>query len=183
MKHFLRVAQSVNTMPILAELHRQPELWNAYTIRKTFDGTPHAAMDDIWIRGRAREELAGTEAHKGAHVLKFWPAWHSLQSLRPVVFAMMAQAQAVHLGGILITRLPPGGEILPHVDSDSWHAQHFNAKWHLTLTGQSLSRCGGEVVTMTAGDVWTFNNATEHSVENPGDDDRIVLIVAMRCEP
>ena len=183
MRQFLCVATGVNTAPTAAELHRQPGLWNDYSIRKTFPGTPHADMDDIWVRARARHELTDVAAHKGAFVSEFWPAWHALPSLRPVVFAMMAQAQAVHLGAVLITRLPPGGQILPHVDTDSWHAQYFNAKWHLTLAGQSLSRCDGEAVTMQTGDVWTFDNSVEHSVENPGDTDRIVLIVAMRCEP
>ena len=181
-RQFLRIAQGVNTLPLVTELYRHPELWNAFDVRKTFPGTPHAAMDDIWIRGRARHELTDAVAYKSEHVLTFWPAWHALPSLRPIVFSMMSQAQAVHLGAVLITRLPPGAEILPHVDADSWHARHFNAKWHLTLAGQSLSRCGGEAVTMQAGDVWTFDNAVEHSVENPGATDRLALIVAMRCE-
>ncbi len=183
MRNFHRIATGVNTAAILAELHRQPSLWNDYDVRKTFPGTPHAAMDDVWVRGRARHELTDVAAHKGAFTSVFWPTWHVLPSLRPIVFSMMAQAQAVHLGAVLITRLPPGAAILPHVDTDSWHAQHFNAKWHLTLAGQSMSRCGGEVVTMQAGDVWTFPNDIEHSVENSGPEDRIVLIVAMRCEP
>ena len=182
MRHFLRVAENVNTLPVMTELQRQPDLWNAYPVRKNFHGSPHAAMDDIWLRGPERDVLTDAASFKVAHPLVFWPAWRDLPALRPIVFAMMTQAQAVQLGGILITRLPPGGSILPHVDADSWHAAYFNAKWHLTLAGQSLSRCGGEAVTMRTGDVWTFPNDIEHSVENPGETDRIVLIVAMRCE-
>lgn len=183
MRHFLKIASGVVTLPVLVELQRNPELWNANPVRKTFAGTPHAAMDDIWVRGRPVSELVDTAAYKAEFISEFYPAWAVLPSLRPLVFGMMTQTQAVHLGGILITRLPPGGKILPHVDSDSWHARHFNTKFHLTLTGQSVSRCGGEAVTMQTGDIWTFNNQIEHSVENHGDCDRIVLIVAMRCEP
>ncbi len=182
MRHFLRVAQGVNVTPALSELHRHPHLWNAYDVRKTFPGTPHAAMDDIWLRGPPQGTLSDHAAHKGAHTPEFWRAWHALPSIRPLVFAMMAQSQAVHLGGILITRLPPGGVIAPHVDRDSWHARYFNWKLHLTLAGSSLSRCGDEAVTMVAGDIWNFPSAVEHSVENPVDTDRIVLIVSMRCE-
>ena len=183
MRHFLRIAQGVVTAPVLAELHRQPDLWNAFDVRKTFPGTPHAAMDDIWLRGAPRDTLDTPTGFKAFHTPEFWPAWHRLPSVRPLVFAMMAQALAVQLGGILITRLPPGGVIQPHTDADSWHARFFNWKLHLTLTGSSLSRCDGETVTMVTGDVWTFPNEVEHSVENPGGEDRIVLIVAMRCEP
>ena len=182
MRHFLRLAENVNTLPVMTELQRQPALWNAYDIRKTFPGTPHAAMDDIWVRGTPRDALGDPTSHKRAFTPEFWPAWRDLPSLRSIVFAMMGQAQAVQLGSILITRLPPGGEILPHADTDSWHAAFFNAKWHLTLAGQSLSQCGDETVTMRTGEVWTFPNDIIHSVENPGSVDRIVMIVAMRCE-
>ena len=182
MRNFLRIAENVNVLPVMTELHRQPALWNAYDVRKTFPGTPHAAMDDIWVRGARRETLTDLAAHKHEFSPEFWPAWRDLPSLRSIVFAMMGQAQAVQLGSILITRLPPGGEILPHVDDDSWHADFFNAKWHLTLAGQSVSRCGEEAVVMRVGEVWTFPNNVTHSVENPGSVDRIVMIVAMRCE-
>lgn len=183
MRQFLKVGSGVPTLPILAEMHRAPLLWNAFDVRKVFPGTPHAAMDDIWLRGRAQADLTSSASFKEVFTPVFWPAWYALPAVRPLVFALMAQAQAVQLGGILITRLPPGQSILPHVDADSWHAQFFNYKLHVTLAGQSLSRCGDEAVTMTQGDVWTFPNEIEHSISNPGDDDRIVLIVALRCEP
>lgn len=183
MRHFVKLAAGVPTNPVLLDLQRNPDLWNAHPVRKTFPGTPHAAMDDIWVRGRAIGELNSPEAYKQPFLSEFYPAWGLLPSLRPLVFSMMAQVQAVHLGGILITRLPPGGSILPHTDLDSWHARHFNTKLHLTLAGRSQSFCGGENVTMLTGDLYVFDNLIIHSVDNDAVEDRVVLIVSMRVEP
>lgn len=183
MRHFVKLATGVPTTPVMLELMRNPQLWNENPVRKTFPGTPHAAMDDIWVRGRAVGELTSEEQYKRPFLSEFYPAWTLLPSLRPLVFSMMAQVQAVHLGGILITRLPPGGSILPHTDTDSWHARYFNTKLHLTLCGHSRSWCGGETVPMCLGEIWSFDNQIIHSVDNDGIDDRIVLIVSMRCEP
>ena len=184
MRQFLRIAQGVNVLPLAMELHRAPNLWNAFSARKSYDGTPHAAVSDIWVRGRAREQISDPASLIGEYRSVFWPAWHALPALRPLVFGMMATAQAVELGSVLLTRLPPGAAILPHTDGGvGWSPEFYNAKFHLTVAGQSLSRCAGDAVTMMAGEVWTFDNLLEHSVENPGDVDRIVLIVSMRCEP
>ena len=182
MTQFLRIAHGIDTMPVLLELNRSPGLWDGYSIRRTFDGTPHAEMTDIFVRFRPRDQISGPAAHQEEYRNAFWPAWRELPSLRPLVFALMAKVSAVELGSILITKLPPGAEILPHTDRGVWAPEFYNCKAHLTLVGSSISRCGDETVTMRAGEVWTFNNLIEHDVRNPGSEDRIVCIVSMRVE-
>ena len=183
MSQFLRIASGVNVVPLALELHRAPHLWGDYPIRQEYAGTPHAATKDIFVRFRPREEITGPQSHQDAGYRNaFWPAWRELPALRPIVFAMMAQVQGVELGSILITRLPSGGEILPHADRGVWAPEFYNCKCHLTVAGRSLSMCGGEEVTMLPGEVWTFDNLVEHSVKNPGTEDRIVVIVSMRVE-
>jgi hypothetical protein len=63
-----------------------------------------------------------------------------LPSLRPMIFGLMARVQAVELGSILITKLPAGGEILPHSDQGSWAPEHYNCKAHITVAGSALVR-------------------------------------------
>ena len=183
MTRFLRIAQAVNVLPVALDLLRAPHLWDAHTTRKTYPGTPHAAMSDIWVRFRPPGEITDITSHQEEYRCEFYPAWRELPSLRPITFSLMAAVQAVELGSILITRLPPGGQILPHSDRGSWAAEFYNTKLHLTVAGLSLSSCDGEAVTMQTGDVWTFDNLLEHSVENPGEVDRIAVIFSMRCEP
>lgn len=183
MKRFLRVAQGVDVMPVLLDLQRQPELWDSNRQRTTYANSPHVTVSDIWVRGLAEDRISSanlTEEYRSV----FWPAWALLPSLRPIVFGMMAKVSAVELGSILITRLAPGAEVLPHSDGGvGWSPAFYNTKLHLTLAGSSLSYCAGDSVIMSAGECWTFDNLLEHSVKNPGHDDRIALIVSMRCEP
>ena len=184
MAQFLRIALGVNVLPLALELHRAAHLWDEYPMRRTYPGTPHAQMTDIFVRFRPREEIAGPESHNEQYRNVFWPAWRELPSLRPLVFNLMAIVQAVELGSILVTRLPPGGKILPHNDGGhGWAPEFYNTKAHLTVAGRSLSRCGGEEVEMLQGECWTFDNLVEHSLENPGPGERIVVIISMRCEP
>jgi hypothetical protein len=179
---FLKIASGIDTMGVLLDLNRAPHLWDQNTTRKTYPGTPHAEMSDIWVRFRAPDQIKSHSSHKDEYRNVFWPAWHEMPSLRPLVASLKTRVDAVELGSILITKLPPGGAIMPHDDRGSWAAEFYNSKVHVTLAGSSLSRCGDETVTMTGGDVWTFDNLIEHDVQNVGNVDRIALIVSMRVE-
>lgn len=181
MGRFLRIAHGVDVAPVLMELHRAEHLWDANPMRRTYPGTPHAAMTDITVRYMPEDQV--TAAARGKeHRNVFWPAWSALPSLRPLVFNLMARVQAVELGSILITKLPPGGEILPHSDAGSWAPEYYNMKCHMTLAGSSLSKCEDEEIRMVQGDVWTFDNLLIHSVLNVGAGERICCIVSMRCD-
>jgi len=182
MRHFQQIAGNVDVLPLALELHRAPDLWDRNPERRLYPGTPHAAMTDITVRYMPEAQLT-LAARRLEHRNVFWPAWQALPALRPLVFSLMARVSAVELGSILITKLPPGGQILPHTDAGSWAPEYYTCKAHLTVAGCSLSRCADAEVTMRAGEVWTFNNLLIHSVTNAGDCDRICVIVSMRCEP
>lgn len=180
---FIKLASGINVLPVALELSRIAHRWNEYDVRKTYAGTPHAGMDDIYVRYRDRAEIKGPASHNDAGYRNvWWSAWPELPSLRPIVFALMSTVSAVELGSVLLTRLPPGGKILPHSDAGSWAPGFYNCKVHVTIAGRSISRCGGDQVEMVQGDAYEFDNLTEHSVENLGPGERIVCIVSMRCE-
>lgn len=183
MSRFVKLASGVDTLPVMLELCRTDHLWDANPARRLYEGTPHAAMRDIWVRFRPEAEIAGPKSYKEEYRCTNWPAWQALPSLRPLVRALKNQVDAVELGSILITRLPAGAAILPHSDKGSWAAEWFNCKGHVTLAGAADVRCGEDTVTMERGDVFTFDNLIEHDVRTVGDAARVVLIVSMRCEP
>lgn len=177
MKHFARVHEGLDVAPMVAELDAAPDLWNAIRDRKDAPGSPHADMDDIWLRWLPHGGKAGDR-------LEFYPAWHLLPSLHAVVWSLMAMTKAVELGGLLITRIPAGGQIAPHNDAGGWHADLFDSKFYVVLRGGA--RCvnvfpDGEV-NMRPGEVWRFNNRVIHSVENHDQGERISMIVSMRTE-
>lgn len=182
MSRFVRIAQGLDTLPVMLELHRARQLWDRNSQRRLYPGTPHAAMVDITVRYMPEYRLTSLDVRREEHRNVFWPAWRELPSLRPLVFGLMTRVQAVELGSILITKLPPGGEILPHTDAGNWAAEFYNMKAHITLVGSAIVRCEDEAIMMSQGDIFTFDNLLNHSVECVGEIDRISCIVSMRCE-
>jgi hypothetical protein len=183
-RHFQKIAAGVETLPLMLDLYRQPALWNQHTARTGGAGS-FVGTDDIWIRFRAPEELTNREAFAEPHVPVFYPAWHSLPHLRPIVFGLMSRVEAVQLGGVLITRVPAGGQVAPHDDKGRWHSEFFQTKAYLPLATNPhcYNICGDERVVMATGDAWLFDNLETHSTVNvDGESDRITLIVSMRVE-
>lgn len=180
MKHFQRLQEGIETAAALQQIEAHPALWGEHPER-TGPGSPHAQSQDIWLRFRSLAELTQPSRFAEPHFAEFYPAWHALPALHPIVFNVMRLASAVYLGGILLTRIPPGGRILPHTDA-GWHATFLNTKAYAILKANEgcLNHCGGETVVMRPGEAWRFENLTEHSVENLGDADRIALIITMR---
>lgn len=183
MTNLLKLGEGVDTGPVLMALARNPELWGAYSMRKQGE-SPHADMTDIWVRYRDVREFNGdVKAFNGQHFPVFYPAWYGIRELQTITFDLMHRFRATHLGGILITKIHPGGVIKPHVDS-SWHADFYETKLYVVLQGNEKcwNRVGDEHAVMKTGEVWYFNNHIEHEVVNNGDTDRVTLIVCLRCE-
>lgn len=175
MKNFHLIKSGIDIALLGDQLARSPELWDANPQRR---GGVHAEMTDIWVRYRAIEELKEPKNYREPHFGVFYPAWHALPALRPIVFDLMRDVEAVHLGAILITRIPPGGQILPHDDRGSWHAEFHNCKIYVPIANNPdcLNICEHDRLVMKTGEAWTFDNLRTHSVENNGDTERITLI-------
>lgn len=181
MNRFTLIAQGHDVLPLQLELQRNAALWDSNPYRRDYPGSPHAAMTDITARYMPADEIT-MSSRSSEHRNVFWPAWYALPSLRPLVFALMARVQAVELGSVLITRLPPGATILPHADDGGWAPVYYNTKAHLTVAGRALVRCAEDACVFETGTIWSFDNTLEHSVENDGEADRISVIVSMRAE-
>jgi hypothetical protein len=177
---FVQIASGVDVLPVLLELHRAAHLWDSNPGRRLYPRSPHVEMRDIIVRYMPEADIT-LEARRLEHRNVMWPAWNALPTLRPIVFDLMRRVSAVELGSILITKLPPGGRILPHTDAGSWAPEYYTCKAHLTLAGSALVRCEDEVCRFDPGTVWTFDNLLMHDLENNGKCDRIVVIVSMRA--
>ena len=187
LQHFRWIHHGLDVAPILAELDAQPDLWDQHPERRTASSSPHAGMTDIWVRARAYEDLQTPGAFREEHRPIFYPAWHRLPSIQPVVHGLMAMCQGVELGNILITRIRPGQRVLPHVDT-GWAPEFYTAKFYVVLRGNAdvvnLAGEGNdeEQVCMAPGSIWQFENRITHSIENRGTSERISLIVTLRAE-
>lgn len=181
MRYFERI-DHFDVTEAVTQLDAHPELWNQRT-----DRTAHAVFagtSDMWLRYRKPEELKTPADYGVPHFAMFYPPWYLLPAVKPIVYKLMADVGAVHLGGILITKIPPGGQIKPHHDRGGWHAEFYERKVYVPLrtNPKVVNHCEDESVVMGLGEAWYFNNLVTHSVVNDGETDRITLIVCMRVE-
>jgi hypothetical protein len=183
-RNFQRVGQAAEAFSLLHAIHRQPDLWNQHDLRRTAPGTPHAQVDDIWLRFQdtvAYEHLGNAASVIDQHESICYPAWDKLPQARPIIFNLMRGVEAVRLGRVIITRLPPGAVITPHIDGGD-HARYYQ-RYQVCLQSApgALFHIEGESVTMAPGEIWHIRNDLMHSVENRSAEDRIVMIVDLRC--
>ena len=170
--------------PLQQALWTNPDLWNKHSFRRTYDGTPHTDVDDIWLRyspdvapdqPELVQEAQGAIWHKEAAVLG--PA------VRQLVLDVMRLTNSYQLDRLLITRIPPGGQILPHADVTGAYVHLAGlGRYHAVIQGLpgSMFYCGGEEVCMKTGEVWWFNAHQIHSVVNRSEADRIHLLIDTR---
>lgn len=183
MKNFLKILDGVDYVPLLLELHRQPQLWNQNPVRLLPTG-PHHETKDIWLRYKDESEnkASGNYANFGdPHDGVWYPAFYALPNARKIIFGLMARVEGERLGGVLIYKVPPGKQIHPHTDT-GWHVD-FYEKFNVCLQSNQKAYFyyeDGERMYARPGEVHRFVNNTNHGVINEGEDDHIVLTVCIR---
>ena len=186
MRHFQLVASGIDVFPLLHSVVRHPKLWNQNKFRTTFKDTPHAQVDDIWLRF-SREVPDTNTVSSDINDLAWYPAFYELPQVKPLIRDLMFRLDAYMLCRCVITRLKPGGVILPHADDKGDYVHQGDIqRYHVVLQGLpgSLYKTGAgdsaETVNMKTGEVWWFNALQEHSVVNNSVDDRIHMLVDLR---
>lgn len=189
MKHLRHLQDGINVGPILNQLEAHPELWNAFKLRTTLYQGPHNSVSDIWMRYRHWSEFDQFSADGAArfvsepHESAWYPSAYVLTALKEVIFDLCRQYAVERLGGVLITRIPAGGQVAPHIDR-GWHAGYYE-KLALQLQSHPDQRfcfedggfqCG-------AGTLYTFDNSKSHWVTNESPDDRMTAIICVRRDP
>ena len=175
MRNFKRLAQGLPVGPLLERLARYPELWESGRARSEYPGSPHADAQAIMLRGPAEQNALAMFRdldqvdYPAAYVLM-----PQLGILTNNVFDRVGLA--MRTGRSMITRLPPGARIQPHVD-EGLYADYYD-RFHVCLDAEgSLFRCGAEEVLMQPGEAWWFNHKLEHEIWNGGTRDRLHLIL------
>lgn len=187
MQHFTKLGE-VDVIPLLMQLQDNPQLWNQNKERTDTTGRPrgaHSDVSDVWLRYRAKEELTSNESFNEPFFPCIWyPGYQTLTEVRPILQMLMAKVKGVALGGTLITKIPPGGQVRPHTDAPSWHANYYRTKIYVTLQSNPdvVNFCEDEQVVFKQGEIWSFDNLKMHAVLNNGDSDRITMMTAIRVE-
>lgn len=169
-----RLFTGLDVGPLAAALDACPELWNQHTARTEDPKSPHHGLDDIW----ARYAAPGSDA-TGPHESVWYPSGIT-EACKALVYPLMGLVRGDVLGGVLITRIPPGAKCRPHVDP-GWHAR-FYEKFAIQVRaapGQAFCFKSARLETVP-GDVFWFDNSHLHWVENDTPHERITLIACIR---
>lgn len=179
---FKRLDLRVDVSELREQLKAHPELFGQYPMRGNFQGSPHREMTDIWVRyNDVTPFLESGDFSKfgDEHDSVWYPCAQLIPAVRPVVFSIMAAVQGERLGGVLITKLPPGGKIHPHTDS-GWHARYYD-KFYVPVEdyGSVFGFEDGDIHP-EPGEVYWFDNSRRHWVVNDADGERVSMIVCIK---
>ena len=178
MPHFLHIAKGIDVDALRLSLESNKELFGQHKERAVTYDSPHTAMSDIWVRYNDIAHIGPT--FNDAHDSVWYPAYSAIPELKPIIFGLMKFVSGERLGGVLITKLPPGGEIATHVDR-GWHADYYE-KFYISIKNEpgAVFRFPDGDIKAVAGDVYWFDNSVPHSVVNHSAEDRIALIVCIK---
>lgn len=169
----------------VGQLDSQPDVWNRFRHRLDRYGSPHTGVSDVWVRFN---DLANLDADpvaffQGEHESVWYAVAEQLPAVRGLVKQLFNDVSGQRLGGVLITRIPAGGDVKPHVDT-GWHAGYYE-KFAIQLKGTPEQAFCFEDSQLSAlpGESYTFDNSKLHWVTNCSDSDRMTLIVCIKRLP
>lgn len=181
MQNFLKIAEGINVLPLQMALVRQPELFGKHTGRSDAYSSPHSQMKDIWVRYNKFDNFLSSPAtFNDEHDSVWYPEAALIPEARQIAMILMSMVGGERLGGVLITKIPPGGKIAPHVDR-GWHAEYYE-KYFVPIQNDEGAIFGFEdgIIAPRLGEAYWFHNGNSHWVENNSQRDRIALIVCIR---
>jgi quercetin dioxygenase-like cupin family protein len=175
MSKHIKLVGSVDVEPLRQALLANPQLWDENTSRTENADSPHYQLSDIWAR-YAHPDVDASQPHDSV-----WYPSADLLGIRQYVYPLMAMFQGDVLGGVLITRIKPGQICKPHTDP-GWHARYYTKFAIQVQANEQQAFCfeDGKLVTKP-GDVFWFDNHYTHWVTNESQEDRITVIVCIRC--
>lgn len=166
---------------LVSQIADHPEVWNTHTQRTEAYDTPHKSIDDIWVRYNDWANFKGDrESFNDAHTSVWYPVIGKIPAAWSLARHVVRRVGGKQLGGVLITRIPPGGGVKPHIDT-GWHARHYE-KFAVQVKGnKDQAFCfEDESLSPEPGDIYTFDNSLLHWVTNNSDEERITLIICVR---
>lgn len=156
-------------------LRSNPQLWDQNPSRTAPADSPHHGLSDIWARYAHPDTIDPGQPHESV-----WYPSAELLPVKDICYDLMRAVEGDQLGGVLITRIPPGAQCRPHTDP-GWHARHYEkfAVQVESAPGQRFCFDNAGLET-SPGDVFWFDNSFTHWVTNDTPFERITMIVCIR---
>lgn len=182
---FAKLDMIVDVGPLRDALSVHSNLFGDIDWRRR-EGSPHMEMRDIWLRYndiKPYQESGDYTDFNEEHDAVWFDCSKNLQEAKGPVFDVMSKVWGERLGMVLITKLPPGGEIYPHIDQ-GWHSRYYD-KYYIPIAnakGSSFYFTDGVIESPDEGTVWWFDNSVQHWVKNETDSNRLAMIVCIKTE-
>ena len=171
---FTRIARGIDVAPLLAELAADPEMWLVDTSRQRKVRCQRDTRN-IFLRVAKKPLPPGARNANDVHESRI--AKSAARFPRALAFCQrIASLQRGELGRATLVALQPRGWVRPHVDAGAYY--RIRDRFHLVLKspGGSPLTARDETVVMQEGELWAFDNKSEHDAHNPGDEPRVHLI-------
>ena len=174
MENFKKVGE-FDAATLVKELEAT-NFWNWLNLRKS-PGLYHDVADDIILRfQRVEGYYTLINYFDGLECVDYFPQGYLPNTMR----AVNNKFGLSKIGRIVVAKLKPGATIAPHIDEGQYAKQHDRFHFVVTTNPHVEFGCGDETVHMSPGDIWWFDNKTQHYVTNAGDTDRIHVVVDIR---
>ncbi len=183
MKSHRKLDLTVNVEGLKQSLKNNRNLFGQYNYRGESATSPHREMLDIWVRYNDVTpylESGDFSTFADEHDSVWYPCLEKLPEVLNIVFPLMTHVQGERLGGVLITKLPPGGQIYPHKDA-GWHASYYD-KYYVPIQNRpgSTFNFHDGVIRPREGEVYWFDNSNFHWVNNDSNIERIAMIICIK---
>ena len=181
MQHFTRIAEGVDTRPLLAELDAEPDMWFADTSRQRKVRCQRNTLN-IFLRAPKKPLPPGAKNANDVHESRRMRA--AAKFPRTLAFCeSIAEEWGAALGRAALVDLLPKSRVYPHIDTGAYY--RIRDRLHLVLRSPEGSplAAGEETVVMREGELWVFNNKVKHSAENPSQEPRVHLIFDLLPAP
>lgn len=181
MQHFARIAECVDTKPLLAELDAEPDMWLADTSRQRKVRCQRNTLN-IFLRAPKKPLPPGAKNANDVHECRLMRAAAKFPRTLALCQSTADEWGAV-LGRATLVALLPKSRVYPHIDSGEYY--RIRDRLHMVLRSPEGSplAAGGETAVMREGELWVFNNKVRHSAENPSNEPRIHLIFDLLPPP
>jgi hypothetical protein len=180
-RHIKKLEIMFDVKELRDQLSASPEVWNTIPYRTGFDGSPHREVDDVWVRYNALENFDGdSEAFNASHTSVWYEVVQKIPQAKLLAISLFHELEAQRLGGVLLTRIPPGAQVYPHIDP-GWHARYYEKFVIQVDSAPGQKFCfedGG--LEAEPGECYQFDNAFTHWVVNPTKCSRVSLIICLR---
>ena len=181
MQHFTRIAEGVDTRPLLSELDAEPDMWFADTSRQRKVRCQRNTLN-IFLRAPKKPLPPGAKNANDVHESRRMRA--AAKFPRTLAFCeSIGDEWGAALGRAALVALLPKSRVYPHIDTGAYY--RIRDRLHLVLRSPEGSplAAGEETVVMREGELWVFNNKVKHSAENLSQEPRVHLIFDLLPPP